>query len=125
MKKILIGGAIVLAASALTFDTYKSFNHSTSSQSAPASKPLADENYRKKIITAYINSQNLSQMMQQRELALCQADKTCSDIRTQLQAAVADTNHLADETQQALKLKPGTSFTVNTDRGSVDYTEPK
>jgi hypothetical protein len=125
VKKVLgvIFGTVVLVVGA-TVATNKIMNRPTQSVQ-PASKPLADDNYRKKIVTAYINSQNLSQRMGQRELTLCIADKECSSIRTDLQAAVSDTNHLADETQKALNLKPGTSFTVNTDRGSVDFSEPK
>lgn len=121
----IVVGAVVLVVGT-TVATNKIMNSSSSPKvQAPISKPLADDNYRKKIITAYINSQNLSQKMQQKELALCEADKECSGIRTELQASVSETNRLADETQTTLKLKPGTSFSVNVDRGSVDYTEPK
>lgn len=121
----IVIGAVVLVVGT-TVATNKIINRpSTPKVEVPVSKPLADDNYRKKIITAYINSQNLSQRMQERELALCKADKECSGVRNDLQASVSETNRLADETQTALKLKPGTSFSVNVDRGSVDYTEPK
>lgn len=88
------------------------------------SKPLDDANYRSQLITAYVKSQNLSTEMQKQELDLCMKDKDCSDTRAKLQAAVAETNRLADEIQKTKGFKPGTSFRVDSDKGTVDYVEP-
>lgn len=125
-KEIVIAVAGIAAVVGTSIATNKIMNRPAPPQVASQpSKPLADDNYRKKIITAYIDSQNLSARMQQTELNLCISDKNCSAIRSQLQASVGETNRLADETQKTLKLKPGTSFNVNVDRGEVTYSEPK
>lgn len=127
MTKYLIQAtAIILLVIGVSVVSNKIVNRkpATDEVASQPSKPI-DADSREKLITAYVKSQNLSETMQKRELELCNKDADCTDVRAKLQAAVAETNRLADEVQRTKGYRPGTTFRVDPSKGTVDVSEPQ